>query len=108
AVDAAGNETRAAAAGTLTIIDNDRPTAVIKGPSSGRVNTLMTFDGRSSTDRDGRIVSWVWNWGDGTANSSGNRVPHRYTRTGTYTITLTVTDDKGATATTTHTVTVTR
>ncbi|MDF2628635.1 MAG: bacillopeptidase-like protein [Symbiobacteriaceae bacterium] len=108
AVDAAGNETRAVAAGTLRIIDNTRPVAVIKGPASGRVNTLMTFDGRSSTDADGRIVSWVWNWGDGTAESSGNRVPHRYTRTGTYTVTLTVTDDKGATATATHTVTVTR
>jgi bacillopeptidase F (M6 metalloprotease family)/subtilisin family serine protease len=106
AVDAASNETRMTAPGVLTVVANQRPTAVIVGPTSGRRNTSLAFDGRSSRDPDGRIVSYRWNYGDGT-NGSGGRVSHRWTRTGTYTVTLTVTDDKGATGTITQTLTIT-
>ena len=54
---------------------------------------IITFKDLS-TDSDGTIASWQWNFGDGTYNVTRNPV-HRYTRFGDYTVTLTVTDDKG-------------
>ncbi|HYF94394.1 MAG TPA: S8 family serine peptidase [Symbiobacteriaceae bacterium] len=108
AVDAAGNEIRTTAPGTLRLIDNDRPVAAIRiTPARGRANQLLTVDGKGSTDRDGRIVAWAWEFGDGTTGT-GDRLSHRWTRPGTYTVRLTVTDDKGATGTATATVTITR
>jgi bacillopeptidase F (M6 metalloprotease family) len=106
AVDAAGNESRATADGVLTLVANNAPTAVISAPTSGRRNTNITFDGRGSSDSDGSIVSYVWAWGDGTANSTGARPSHSFRTAGTYTVTLTVTDNRGATGTATWTITI--
>jgi PKD repeat protein len=53
----------------------------------------VTFTDRS-TDRDGTIMSWFWDFGDG--HTSANKNPsHWYRGHGTYTVTLTVTDDDG-------------
>jgi len=54
------------------------------------------------------ISSRVWNWGDGTANTTGNvsNPTHTYTTAGTFTITLTATDGFGCTKTTTKQVVV--
>ncbi|MFO7524012.1 MAG: YCF48-related protein [Ignavibacteriaceae bacterium] len=53
----------------------------------------------SSTDPDGFIVSWSWNFGDG--NSSTQQHPtHTYDTANTYIVTLTVTDNDGATGST--------
>ena len=49
----------------------------------------------TSSDEDGYVVSWLWNFGDGTTSTAQNPI-HRFTTPGTYTVTLTVTDDDGA------------
>lgn len=54
----------------------------------------------NTTDSDGRIVTYLWNFGDGNTSNEANP-KHIYVQEGNYTVTLTVTDDKGATATTT-------
>ncbi len=59
----------------------------------------------TSTDSDGSVVDWNWDFGDG-ANSTEANPSHRYADDGTYTVTLTVTDDDGATDATSQTVTV--
>ena len=64
-----------------------------------------TGDGTSSTDADGTIASYSWNWGEG-APTSGATSPHTYSAAGTYTVTLTVTDDDGDTSAVTQDVTV--
>ncbi|MCJ0904455.1 LamG-like jellyroll fold domain-containing protein [Rhodococcus sp. ARC_M6] len=65
----------------------------------------VAFDGSASSDPDGTIASYEWNFGD---NATGNtaKVDHTYAAAGTYTVTLTVTDSSGAKSTVTHPVSV--
>jgi PKD repeat protein len=63
------------------------------------------FSAAGSSDPDGTITSYDWDFGDGTTGS-GALVSHTYAASGTYTTTLTVTDDDNATTTDTVTVTV--
>ena len=65
----------------------------------------MTFDGSGSTDADGPIVAWTWNFGDGTS-ATGAVVEHDYVNPGSYTVVLTVTDDTGLTDTASTAITV--
>jgi probable HAF family extracellular repeat protein len=76
-------------------------------PASGLNPLTVTIDASGSSDPDGSITSYAWNFGDQTASGSGMRVDHVFQAPGSYTITLTVTDNIGATATMTHGVTVT-
>lgn len=72
---------------------NEPPVAKMTiNPLSGGAPLLVTFDGIGSTDEDGQIVTWTWDFGDGE-HGSGSIVSHRYTQPGTYTIRLTVSDD---------------
>lgn len=78
---------------------NQSPVAVLAAsPSSGTAPLPVSFDGSGSVDPDGSLVSYLWNFGDGTPNGSGSQVQHIYQAAGQYTATLTVTDDRGATA----------
>jgi len=61
----------------------------------------VTFDASSSTDPDGMIIEYNWNYG--CENMTATPYPvitHTYSVPGSYTVTLTVTDDDGATDTT--------
>lgn len=66
----------------------------IGGPYSGDINQPAQFNGSGSNDLDGSIVSYEWDFGDGT-NATGVSPTHIYTAAGTYTVTLTVVDDDG-------------
>jgi photosystem II stability/assembly factor-like uncharacterized protein len=50
----------------------------------------------TSTDTDGSIVSWSWDFGDGNSSDAQNP-SHTFTESDTYIVELTVTDDDGAT-----------
>ncbi|MDX2503628.1 MAG: PKD domain-containing protein [Gammaproteobacteria bacterium] len=63
------------------------------------------FDAAASSDVDGTIVSYLWDFGDGSTASS-SVANHSYAADGSYTVTLTVTDDAGATGTLQQIVTV--
>jgi len=56
-----------------------------------------------SSDSDGSIASWSWNFGDGNTSDSQNPA-HTYAQDGSYDVSLTVADDDGATNSITKTV----
>ncbi|OGC98746.1 hypothetical protein A2702_02175 [Candidatus Amesbacteria bacterium RIFCSPHIGHO2_01_FULL_48_75] len=64
-------------------------------PSSGQAPLTVTLDGSNSSDEDGQIVSYEWNYDDGYTGS-GETVPYVYEESGVFTAELTVTDDDGA------------
>lgn len=68
-------------------------------------NLKVSVDASASSDPDGSVVSYAWDFGDG-ATATGVTAEHTYGTAGTRTITLVVTDDDGATSTTTESVTV--
>lgn len=67
-------------------------------------NTIV-FDGSASNDPDGQIVSYAWNFGDGSSGS-GVTTTHIYTKPGTFKVSLEVTDNKGAKGSSSKTITV--
>jgi len=86
---------------------NQPPVAAINAtPTSGLAPLSVSFSGSNSSDADGTIASYLWDFGDST-NATGVTASHTYNTAGTYTAHLTVTDDDGATASTIVTITVT-
>lgn len=87
---------------------NLSPSANANGPYSDFINNNISFSSAGSNDPDGSIVSYLWNFGDGSATSSAANPTHAYTVAGNYNVSLTVTDNEGATgvANTTATITV--
>ncbi len=65
----------------------------------------ISVDAASSSDPDGTISSYAWNFGD-SSTGSGETASHTYAAGGTYTVTLTVTDNLGGTDSTTKQVSV--
>lgn len=53
-------------------------------------NSPITFDGTESTDPNGMVGSYSWDFGD-LSTAVGSRTTHLYTRPGTYRVTLTIT-----------------
>ena len=73
---------------------NQSPVARPGGPYVKAVNQSLQFDGSASSDPDGTISSYSWNFGDGTTGT-GAKPAHTYTTVKVYTVTLTVTDNQG-------------
>lgn len=82
---------------------NESPTAAFTAETD---DLAATFDGGSSSDPDGNVVSYAWQFGDG-GTGSGETPSHNYAAGGTFPVTLTVTDNDGGTDSVTQNVTVT-
>jgi MYXO-CTERM domain-containing protein len=102
---------------TLTVTDNDNltasatagvsiadgsgaqpPLADAGGPYAGTTGVAIQFDGSGSSDPDGTIAGYAWDFGDG-GTATGVRPTHAYAAAGRYAVSLTVTDNGGATST---------
>ena len=103
--------TATAAPATITVNAVSEPTASFtSSPSAPNTMTLVQFNAAASSASGGRtIVSYVWDFGDGTTvTGTTATTSHTFAAApGEYTVTLTVTDRAGATGTTSNTVTVT-
>ena len=74
-------------------------------PDSPDTSTGVSFSGSASTDVDGIISSFKWNFGDGYT-SEGRYTTHVFSHSGTFTVILIVTDNNGASDSTSKTITV--
>jgi len=74
-------------------------------PHSPEVGETVSFDASGSSDPDGTIVNYIWDFGDGNTGA-GKTAAHSYDSEGTYTVTLTVEDNDGNTDTETKSITV--
>ena len=84
-------------------LPNNPPSAVFNVVTSRKVASFTD----NSSDTDGTIVSWFWNFGDGKTTTERNP-KHRYVKFRNYSVTLTVTDDKGASHSTSKNITITK
>lgn len=75
-------------------------------PQTGPAPLAVTVDGSGSSDSDGTVVAYDWDFGNGET-STDPVASTTYDTPGDYTITLTVTDDEGFTGVATQVVTVT-
>ncbi len=83
------------AQGIQTTSSNTSPQAVITATPTPADNSNIAFDAYSSTDTDGRIISYKWNFGDGDT-ATGDYTEHKYLNPGDYNVVLTVVDDTNA------------
>jgi PKD repeat protein len=93
------------ATGLVTVLATNRPPVArfTLAPASGHAPLKVSFSAANSTDSDGTIVSYRWNFGDGY-KGSGATTWHIYKSKSRRQATLTVTDNYGATGTVTRTV----
>jgi len=97
-VSDSNGQTNAATSPVFVSATDQPPTASFaSGPTNPNAPNQLTFDASASSDVDGQISSYAWNFGDGT---SGNGVlaSHTYAAAGTYNVFLKVTDNGGLTA----------
>lgn len=104
----ATSDASSSAATTWTVVlpaaaqgSNQEPQAAFTHSCSG---LSCTFDATTSSDAEGPIASYDWDFGDGTGGS-GATVQHTYPTAGVRAVTLTVTDAEGATDAVAHSVT---
>lgn len=94
---------------TLTVTDDDgasstaskdvtlppeSPNAAPTADFTSSCSALACDFADASTDPDGTVVAWSWDFGDGSGSTARNP-SHTYAIAGDYTVTLTVTDDAG-------------
>jgi len=91
--------------GTIT---NTPPTAKAGGPYTGTINAQVTFDGSESTDAEGPITGYKWDFeNDGEYDTdwlTTATTTHTYSSTGIFTVKLRVKDNLGTSSTDTATV----
>jgi N-acetylmuramoyl-L-alanine amidase/PKD repeat protein len=81
---------------TITVEEpNVAPIADSGGSYTGTAGDEFTLDGSGSTDSDGEITEYTWDFGD-ESTGTGVAPVHTYAEAGEYTVTLTVKDDDEA------------
>jgi YVTN family beta-propeller protein len=80
--------------GSIAIRPNQGPRAFL-ARAGGLVNQAIAFDASRSSDSDGEVVRYDWDFGDGQkAADAGPRPTHVYEEPGRYRVTVTVTDNE--------------
>ena len=80
----------------VNVVNNPPVASFTASKASAYAGETIIFNASRSYDPDGSIVSYSWDFGDGSSGS-GVTLSHAYSSSGTYTVTLTVRDNDGAT-----------
>lgn len=88
---------------TITVGNRAPNASITANPESGSAPLTVDLSGADSSDSDGNVQRYDWDFGD-TSGASGRTASHTYETSGTYTVRLTVTDDDGATGQTSMTI----
>ncbi len=95
----------ATATSTVTIVVGNAPTArFTTSDVVGFVNNPLAFDATFSSDPENAIVSYTWDFGDGSPLGAGQLISRTYTATGSYNVTLTIVDAEGLIDSTSRTI----
>ncbi len=78
---------------------------MINGPYKAKIGEVIKFNSDGSTDPDGTIISYYWEYGDGNT-SNVNNPKYAYINSGIYTVSLMVIDNKQSNHTSNTSVTV--
>ena len=90
------NQAAVSACSTEVTVDfNAAPICDAGGPYSVSVGVPVQMDGTGSSDPDGEISSYSWQFGDGSSGTGPTPV-HSYAEPGRYTVSLHLTDDRGS------------
>ncbi|MBN2561816.1 MAG: peptidylprolyl isomerase [Phycisphaerae bacterium] len=89
---------------TRTIIANTRPAPSFTYTQDLTDALTFTFDASGSSDAEGAITEYRWDFGDDSVTATGRVVTHTYAVPDNYAVVLTVTDETGAAASTTQVV----
>ena len=82
---------------TVTPTANDAPTAAFTAsPSTGDAPLVVLFRDNNSSDPDGSVVEYIWDFGDGSPTGSGSLNAHEYITPGSYIASLVVVDNVDA------------
>jgi 6-phosphogluconolactonase (cycloisomerase 2 family) len=80
---------------SIAITPNQPPTASFTATSATQ-GQASSFNGSASSDSDGTVTTYDWDFGDGTSLANGGPTPsHVYTQPGTYLASVRVTDNEG-------------
>ncbi|PEG01016.1 collagenase [Bacillus cereus] len=76
--------------------EKEKTTTIVNmnGPYSGIVNEGIQFHSDGTESENGKVISYLWNFGDGTTSTEANPT-HVYGEKGTYTVELIVKDSRG-------------
>jgi len=87
---------------------NAMPTAKFSyTPSDPKVGTEIKFDASMSTDEDGKIVKYKWDFGDNSDYApTTSVVTYKYNTYGVFNVTLTIDDNENGTGTTSKIITI--
>ena len=88
---------------TVTVLNRGPTASVNHTPLEPTVFQTVQFRD-NSTDPDGNVTAWAWDFGDGTTSTLEDPT-HKYEDRGSYTVTLTITDNDGGTDESTRTIT---
>ena len=92
-------------ASDLDFTINGAPTANAGGPYAGVRGQLIVLDGTGSGDPDGDVLTYQWDFGDGTTDTAMSP-SHAYSDLGSHTVTLVVSDGMASSAPATALVTI--
>jgi PKD repeat protein len=73
---------------------NEKPVAMIEGPSIGEIGISILFSSNGSYDPEGGVITYRWDFGDGITSIEENPT-HIFADAGTYEVILTIYDEEG-------------